>query len=123
MKIVASDEALPELAGYLAPFAQYFVRSEGRNTLERYSTGLLSDIQRKNGTAIADAIPATTDQRLQSLLTGIQWDEDAFNTQRVQQLRDGVGGGNGVLIVSDTGFPKQGHCSVGVARQYCGSRG
>jgi SRSO17 transposase len=123
LKIVASDEALPELAEYLAPFAQHFVRSEGRNTLERYSTGLLSDIRRKNGTAIADAIPATTNQRLQSLLTGIQWDEDAFNTQRVQQLRDGVRLGNGVLIVDDTGFPKQGHCSVGVARQYCGELG
>lgn len=123
MKIVASDKALPELAEYLAPFAKQFVRSEGCENVERYSTGLLSDIKSKNGTTIAEAVPATNDQRLQSLLTGIQWDEGAFNTQRVEQLRDYVRLGDGVLIIDDTGFPKQGHCSVGVARQYCGELG
>ena len=29
--------------------------------------------------------------------------------------------GDGVLIFDDTGFAKQGHCSVGVARQYSGT--
>lgn len=123
LKIVASDKALPELVEYLDPFAKYFVRSEGRDNLERYSTGLLSDIPRKNGTTIASAVPATNDQRLQALLTTIQWDEDAFNQERVGPLRDSVRLGDGVLIVDDTGFPKQGRCSVGVARQYCGELG
>jgi len=48
-KIVASDKPLPELAEFLSPFGKYFVRSEGRESLERYSTGLLSDIPRKRG--------------------------------------------------------------------------
>ena len=47
-KIVASEEPLPELAEYLSPFDKYFVRSEGRESMERYSTGLLSDMPRKN---------------------------------------------------------------------------
>ena len=73
-KIIASDKPLPERANYLSTFDGYFVRSEGRESLERYSTGLLYDIPRKNGETIEDSVPGTSNQRLQSLLTGIQWD-------------------------------------------------
>ena len=48
------------------------MRSEGRQDLERYSTGLLSDLPRKNGDTIAAALPGTNGQRLQELLTRIQ---------------------------------------------------
>lgn len=123
MKIVASDKVLPELEEYLTPFARHFVRSEGRENMDRYSTGLLSGLPRKNGTTIAASVPNTNDQRLQSLLTTIQWDEAALNRQRVEQLRDDVRLGDGVLILDDTGFPKQGNASVGVARQYCSELG
>ena len=57
MPIKATTEPLPELAEFLAPFAHHFIRSEGREDLERYSTGLLSDIPRKNGDTIAQGIP------------------------------------------------------------------
>ena len=69
-RIVSSDKPLPELADYLSTYDRYFVRSEGRENLERYSTGLLSDIPRKNGVTIEDNVPGTNNQRLQSLLTG-----------------------------------------------------
>jgi SRSO17 transposase len=122
-KIVASDKPLPELAGYLSSFDGYFVRSEGRESLERYSTGLLSDIPRKNGETIEDSVPGTNNQRLQSLLTGIGWDHQGANQERAEQMRDNASLGNGVLIHDDTGIPKQGEHSVGVARQYCSELG
>jgi len=118
-KIVASDKPLPELADYLSSFDGYFVRSEGRESMERYSTGLLSDIPRKNGETIEDGVPGTNNQRLQSLLTGIQWNHYGANQERVEQMRNHVYLGDGVLIHDDTGLPKQGEHSVGVARQYC----
>jgi SRSO17 transposase len=122
-KIVASDKPLPELAEYLSPFDKYFTRSEGRESLERYSTGLLSDIPRKNGETIEDNVPGTNHQRLQSLLTSIQWDEKRVNKENAERMSDDVSLGDGVLIVDDTGNPKQGEHSVGTARQYCSQLG
>jgi SRSO17 transposase len=122
-KIVASDKPLPELADYLSTYDSYFVRSEGRESLERYSTGLLSDMPKKNGETIEDGVPGTNNQRLQSLLTGIQWDHQGANQERTEQMRDNVSLGDGVLIHDDTGIPKQGEHSVGVARQYCSELG
>lgn len=119
----ASTEPLPELAEFLAPFAHHFGRCEGREDLERYSTGLLSDIPRKNGDTIPEAIPGTNAQKIQELLTRIGWDESAFNAQRIERMRDEVLLGDGVIILDDTGFAKQGKCSVGVARQYSGTLG
>lgn len=122
-RIVASDRPLPELADYLSTYDRYFVRSEGRESLERYSTGLLSDIPRKNGETIENNVPGTNNQRLQSLLTGIQWDHGGVNHEYAGQMRDNVSLGDAVLINDDTGLPKQGEHSVGVARQYCSELG
>jgi SRSO17 transposase len=122
-KIVASDRPLPELADYLSTYDRYFVRTEGRESLERYSTGLLSDIPRKNGETIEDSVPGTNKQRLQSLLTGIQWDHQGVNHEYAGQMRDNVSLGDAVLINDDTGIPKQGEHSVGVARQHCSELG
>lgn len=122
-KKAASDKPLPELEDYLSPFSKYFARSEGRESLERYSTGLLTDIPRKNGETIEANIPGTNYQRLQSLMTDIQWDDQGFNQENVGQMRDDVSLGDGVLITDDTGIPKQGKHSVGVARQYCSELG
>ena len=44
----ASPETLPELATYLAPFAPRFRRSTSPTSVERYLTGLLTDLPRKN---------------------------------------------------------------------------
>ena len=122
-KKITSDKPLPELAEYLSSFDKYFVRSEGRESLERYSTGLLSDIPRKNGETIEDNVPGTSYQRLQSLTTSIQWDEKGSDQERVERMRDNVSLGDAALINDDTGHPKQGKHSVGVARQYCSELG
>jgi len=118
-----SPEPLDELAEYLHPFAHHFKRSEGRQSLERHMSGLLADIDCKNGEQIATAVAGTNSQRLQALLTELQWNETAVNKQRVQQLNREASAGAGVLIFDDTGMPKQGTASGGVARQYSGTLG
>ena len=56
----ASPETLPELATYLAPFAPLFRRSTSRASVERYLTGLLTDLPRKNCDTIAAAVTETS---------------------------------------------------------------
>jgi SRSO17 transposase len=119
----AQPVPLAEVAAYLAPFASHFKRREGRESLERHVTGLLADIDCKNGEQIALAVAGTKSQRLQARLTELQWDDPAVNAQRVQQLSREATAGGGVLLVDDPGIPKQGNASVGVAWQYAGTLG
>lgn len=72
---------------------------------------------------MARAVPGTSEQRLQEFLTNMQWDEEDPNRQRVQKMMAEVALGDGVLVFDDTGFPKQGKASVGVAQQYSGTLG
>jgi SRSO17 transposase len=119
----APSTPLPELAEFLAPFRIHFQRSEGPLALERYLTGLLTEHPNKNCDTLARVVPGTSEQRLQGLLTAMAWDEDDLNRQRVERLLRLPTEGDGVLIFDDTGFAKQGKCSVGVARQYSGTLG
>src|SRR5690349_1984171 len=114
---------LPELAEFLEPFRAHFRRSEGRQTLERYLSGLLTEHPNKNCDTLAQVVPGTSEQRLQGLMTAIDWDEQDLNRQRVAIMLRLPSEGDGVLIFDDTGFAKQGRCSVGVARQYSGTLG
>jgi hypothetical protein len=50
----ASPEPLPELATFLEPFAPLFRRHTSRDSMERYLTGLLSDLPHKTCDTIAD---------------------------------------------------------------------
>jgi SRSO17 transposase len=119
----APTEPMPELAEFLKPFRAHFTRSEGRHALDRYLTGLLTELPNKNCDTIAASIPGTSEQQLQGLLTTTAWDEEDLNGQRVRRMTRLPGEGDGVLIFDDTGFAKQGRCSVGVARQYSGTLG
>jgi SRSO17 transposase len=118
----ASPETLPELAIYLEPFAPLFRRSTSRASLERYLTGLLTDLPRKNCDTIADAVAGTSTERLQHLLTDATWEPQALDQQRVTALV-AQSPPHGLLLLDDTGLPKQGRSSVGVARQYSGTLG
>jgi SRSO17 transposase len=123
MDVHAGPAELPELHEFLASFQVRFRRPEGRRALERYTMGLLTEVPNKNCDTLAQAVPGTSEQRLQAFLTNMQWDEEDLNRQRVQTMSAEVTRGEGVLVVDDTGFPKQGKASVGVARQYSGTLG
>src|SRR6266704_3309437 len=123
MDVHASPAVLPELEEFLATFQVRFRRPEGEEALERYLTGLLTALPNKNCDTMAEAVPGTSEQRLQEFLTNMQGDEQDLNRQRVEKMIAEATAGQGVLIVDETGFAKQGKASVGVARQYSGTLG
>jgi SRSO17 transposase len=114
---------MPALDEFLRPFHIHFARSEATHALERYLTGMFTQHPNKNCDTIAAVVPGTSEQSLQGLLTAMSWDEDDLNQQRVQNLLALPTEGDAALIFDDTGFAKQGHASVGVARQYSGTLG
>src|SRR6266540_6879374 len=118
----ASPAPLPEVAAYLAPLAPLFRRPQSRHSLERYVTGLLTDLPRKNCEAIAATVAGISTERLQHLLTDADWDPAALDRERVRGLVAASRAG-GVLALDETSLPKQGRRSVGVQRQYCGALG
>jgi SRSO17 transposase len=83
---------------------------------------LLTDLPRKNCDTIAATVAGTSTERLQHLLTDATWDPQVLDQQRVQTLV-GQSPPQGLLVLDDTGLPKQGRRSVGVARQYSGTLG
>ncbi len=119
----ASPEPLPELATFLEPFAPLFRRHTSRDSMERYLTGLLSDLPHKTCDTIADVIAGTSIERLQHLLTDAAWDPLQLDEARVKHLLSLHPVTDGILIFDDTGLPKKGTASVGVAPQYSGTLG
>jgi len=130
----APEAPHPALTEFLEPYTRPLPRSETRQTMERYITGLLSDLPRRNGQTIGEALEGTAYRRIFRLLTDSPWNEKQLERERVQTLAlhgaygrnavryDGVPQGR-LLIIDDTGFPKKGTHSVGVARQYSGTLG
>src|SRR3712207_4350065 len=82
----ASSEPLPEISAFLEPFAPLFRRAQSRHSLERYVTGLLTDLDRKNCDTIAAAVAGTSTERLQHLLTDADWDSKELDGVRMRSL-------------------------------------
>ena len=82
----ASPEPLSELATFLEPFAPLFRRHTSRDSMERYVTGLLTDLPHKTCETIADVVAGTSLERLQHLLTDAAWDPLALDEARVKRL-------------------------------------
>ena len=119
----AGAEPLGELAAFLEPFSQVVRRKESKHALERYTTGLLSDLPRKTASDMGRTLPGTNDQRLQEFLTNTAWEAGEMDRLRIAHMLEHTSVGDGVLVVDDTGFAKKGIHSVGAARQYSGTLG
>lgn len=113
---------LPALEAFHARFHRFFCRSEGRRWALRYLIGLLLSVERKNIENLAEEIGAPP-RRLQQFISESPWDDAGCIEELQRFVGESFGSPNGVLILDDTGFAKQGACSAGVGRQYSGTLG
>jgi SRSO17 transposase len=119
-----SPYPIPELAEFLRPYRKHFYRLESLWVLERYVTGLLAEIEpRKSGAGVAKAVAGLSESGLYRLMGETEWDNMAFNNQRIGIMVTEAVAGDGMLIVDDTAYPRKGTKTVGVAHQYCGVLG
>jgi SRSO17 transposase len=111
---------LDELHGQLL---EHLGRKEIQERVRRYLTGLLGNVERKNGWQMAEAQYEAGPQGMQRLLNAAQWNEAGVRASLRQYLVRHLGEVDGKLILDETGFLKKGAKSAGVARQYSGTAG
>jgi len=101
----------------------HFLRPEAYRYAVDYLQGLLADVERKNGWQLAEYVGYVHPRGIQRVLDRYAWDADAVRDDLRSYVVRELGGPEGVLVIDETSFPKQGTHSVGVARQYCGTLG
>ena len=116
-----SARALLRRFGHFADrFAGCFSRQPQRAVASQYLEGLFNDSERKSMQAMHGRLSDPVSyQALQHFITDSPWETPPVWAQ----LRAVVPVRRGILALDDTSFPKQGHHSVGVKRQYCGALG
>ena len=119
---------LEEFDRYMDHLSEGLGHADRHAGLRGYCTGLMSPAKRKSVEPMAAHLdPLHVRSRHQSLhhfVADANWSDEQMLLRVCQwvvpqmDLSDG-----GWWIIDDTGFPKQGKHSVGVARQYCGVLG
>ena len=109
------DQAMARIAGR-------FQRVEPRATARAFVLGLLSGVERKNCWQLAEQAGHKRPGAMQRLLRSARWDADEVRDEVRSYVLEHLGG-DGVLIVDETGFLKKGDRSAGVQRQYTGTAG
>jgi len=121
---------LGRLRDYAAQFADDFPQAKPAAWAGVYLQGLLLDGDRKSveplsrRVTLPDGLSSRDpEQALQQFVNQSPWDEQAVLRRHRATLARKFAGPEGVFLIDDVSFPKQGKHSVGVQRQYCGALG
>jgi len=89
----------------------------------QYLKGLFQ-ADKKNMERMEERVPGTEYDPLQYFLSDSRWEWEPLNSQIAKDGDKLLGGhDDSALIIDETGIPKKGKKSVGVARQWCGQLG
>ena len=111
-----------QLSEFLGDLLQPMGRKERQHWGRVYVQGLLLDGERKSIEPIAQRIPGADVQALRQFVGQSPWAVAAVQEGLARKLKAIVPEAE-AWIIDETGFPKAGTHSVGVARQYCGALG
>jgi len=127
MQVVAglSERELARVRGRLVEFAgemfESMARKDQRRWGECYLRGLMLDGKRKSIEPIAARLPDGDEQCLQQFVNQSPWDERPVRRALARRMSRELS--PEAWVIDDTGFPKFGKMSAGVARQYSGTLG
>src|SRR5690242_2399308 len=126
---MASERSEARFAAYVEALVGVIGHADRATPLRDYCTGLLMPAERKSVEPMAAmTAPARVAAQHQSLLHFVgqaPWPDAAVLTKMRELVLPALErtGPIEAWIIDDTGFPKKGRHSVGVARQYCGQLG
>lgn len=116
-------------AAYMDGLAQAAGHADRSIPLKNYCTGLLLPGERKSVEPMAARLAPHNVRRmhqsLHHLVAAAPWNDEAVLDRALDSVLPAMLARGPVVawVVDDTGFPKKGRHSVGVARQYCGQIG
>jgi len=116
-------EAEEEYNKMMNRLGEAFYSDLGFENAQKYMKGLLSSAGRKNGWQLSEIIGESTPYKLQQFIYRGSYSADKVRDITREYVRENLGEEDGVLVVDDTGFVKQGKKSCGVQRQYTGTMG
>ena len=112
------------LEEYLERFGKVIRHKKQRLYFRAYIKGLMSGIERKSVEPVAlTQLGEKAVRPMQELLKRSTLNEAALHAVHVEGIAALAGGGEGMLSVDESDFPKKGKHSAGVKRQYCGRLG
>src|SRR5438105_1528940 len=121
---------LQRLSEYAGLFAEDFPQAKPARWSGVYLQGLLLDGERKSMEPMAGRVTLPPDlhaedveQALQQFVSHSPWDDQKVLRRYRAHLARTFASPQGIFVIDDTSFPKQGKHSVGVQRQYCGALG
>ena len=129
MGLPRSNDGEARFSAYVEGLTSVIGHADRAKPLRDYCLGLMMPCERKSVEPMAAiTAPERTAAQHQSLLhfigEGKWWDERVLAKVRELVLPEMERHGPiEAWIIDDTGFPKKGQHSVGVARQYCGELG
>src|SRR3954453_15821600 len=125
-----TPEVLDRLRDYADVFRDDFTHKKQAAWNGVYLQGLLHDGERKSIEPLSARVtlPPGLDakdpeQALQQFVNQSPWDDQALARSYRRHLARTFASPEGIFVIDDTSFPKQGTHSVGVQRQYCGALG
>lgn len=129
MGLQGSEDSDGRFSSYVEGLARVIGHADRVKPLRDYCTGLMMPGSRKSVEPMAAVTaPARTAAQHQSLLHFVgqaSWSDEKVLAKVCAMVRPALerDGPVEAWIIDDTGFPKKGKHSVGVARQYCGQLG
>ena len=120
-----SARQLQRVRGRLEEFAGEMFEPMARKDQRRwgavYLRGVMLEGKRKSIEPMAARLEDGDEQCLQQFVNQSPWAWEPVRERLARAVGDAIA--PEAWIIDDTGFPKQGRMSVGVARQYCGALG
>jgi SRSO17 transposase len=114
------DEVRPRLEAFAAEMFGTLKRRDQRAKGELYVRGLMLDGKRKSMQPMAERL-GVDHQQLQQFVSSSTWDYTEVRRRVARWAAAHIA--PEAYAIDDTGFPKDGYDSPGVARMYCGALG
>ena len=121
-------DTVKEFNRYMAHLSERLGHADRHAGLSGYCTGLMLPLSRKSVEPMAAGVDplhaSARHQALHHFVAKSEWSDSAIMAGVRDWVVPVLGLDSGCFwIIDDTGFPKKGKHSVGVARQYCGQLG